>query len=104
MDSQLLPISAITAELLEEVALRQIDDDEHHTQEKPPEWWIVLREEAKKALGAETNGFQSLVATVAEQRGVDPRLAGGTVLKLLTIGWKMAGLYLEKELERSASA
>src|SRR6266850_7436367 len=97
----LLPISSITSELLEAVALAQIADDEDRTPENPPKEWYHLVKVAKEAIEIETNGFRSLLITykeTIEQNGADQ--TGGQVVKLLAMGWKMAEMALQREISK----
>jgi len=105
MDSQgsqtrLLPYEAIDAGLLDAVAIQQ-DKDDRETTGHPPAYWHVVAEETRKA-EVFNQVFEQSFKQV-EERGVDEALAG-VCLKLLLMGWRMAEIYLNQQIEKSTEA
>ena len=99
----LLPVSKITAKLLEDVSLDSIAEDMLHDKDNPPEFWARLVAEGKKASQAPTLGFSSLLDLYIENSGNSGRNTGGYILKLIYIGWRAAEMYLQ-HLETEAEA
>lgn len=101
--TNLLPVNAITAELLNKVAKTFFDEDREGV---VPAWWPACSEKAKAAMNAEFNeGLLDMMKSAlgqVEQHGVEPRVIGGLVLKAMIAGWRMAGLYLSEQLEKTA--
>ena len=105
MQGRLLPIEAIKAEIMESVS-QQIEAEDRG-QSTPPEWWDLVGAEFDKLVAgrAETAFRDSLLASVRRQIAEKgERATGGLVMKLLVIGWRMAELYLERELEKTAAS
>jgi hypothetical protein len=97
----LLPIRAITPELLNKVAEEVTIFDQAQT---PPYWWKMIGEAMVQAANTDKSGNgvgQSLLPSTADliaEQGPDCTMS--LVAKLLVIGWRMAEIYLQDEMKK----
>jgi len=108
MEGSLLPLSAITAKLLNETS-EMITEADGRDYPNPPSWWRQVGEQAIEAARTGSMG-ETLIPSTAKaieemmSRGSpEPMIALSISLKLIVLGWMMAEKYLEQQIEKSAT-
>ncbi|SRR5258706_14714041 len=94
----LLPYSSMTAELFNAVADECV---EHDAAGIEPKWWKAAQEECVKALrsGNMINVLTSAKAMLDDNNN-NAASIGGTVLKMMAMGWRMAEIALQREIAK----
>ena len=95
--SNLLPVNAITSELISKLA-NILSEEDSKLNGEVPEWWKVLAKETQ------TDEFYSIIESamvLVNQVGINKAI-GGLMLKAMYAGWRMADLYLSEQLEKTA--
>ena len=97
-DTRLLPYEVIDAKLLDSLTIQQDKDDKGLPDGQAPEYWKHVSDETRKS-----KLFDQVISEAYEQverLGVE-RALGGIVLKSVLMGWRMADIYLNQQVEKS---
>jgi hypothetical protein len=105
---RLLPLSAITAKLLNDTSTMITEQDTKQFPE-PPAWWATVSRQAVEAAKTGDVGIALIPSTMkaiedmtTQHGGVTPMVTMSIALKLIVMGWMMAEMYLEQQIEKSA--
>lgn len=100
-ERSLLPVGAITADLLDTIGGIMADEDEDH---REPAWWGLMTRVTNEAMrmepskpDANLSNYAGVVVSalrMLEREGLSLSSVGGVVIKCIVLGWRMAECYL----------